>query len=217
MMQRVEELLKRKDRSQASLARELNTNPQTFSAWMTGRNQPSIPMVLKICEALDVSPTWLLTGRDDQFQRSPEAEGFVRIYQADTDAPADPMKQSMLKETPAVKMMQVNNRWVQRYAGSGDERSLAILSVHGDSMEPTLKDGDSVLINTMVTDVFTDSIYAFTRNRDIFIKRLQRIGDDVRVISDNPRYETYTVDYDQFEHRHAILGRLVSVITARPL
>ncbi|MDO5532828.1 S24 family peptidase [Sutterella sp.] len=217
MMQRVDEILKRTDRSQASLARQLNTNPQTFSAWMTGRNQPSIPMVLKICEALEVSPSWLLTGRDDEYQKSPETEGFVRLYQADTDVSVDPAKQAMLNETPSVRLMQVSNRWVQRYAGSGDEHSLAILSVYGDSMEPTLKDGDSVLINTKVTDVFTDSIYAFMRDRDLYIKRLQRVADDIRVISDNSRYETYSVEADEFHRRNKILGRLVSVITARPL
>ena len=62
-----------------------------------------------------------------------------------------------------------------------------LMKVRGGSMEPTLHDGDVVMIDTGRILVYDDYLYAIGRDDLIFVKRLVRTSDGkVRVISDNP-------------------------------
>lgn len=67
---------------------------------------------------------------------------------------------------------------------------LAILTVDGDSMEPTLSPGDSVLVDLTQTTPRRDGIYALRYDGAALVKRIQI--DPVRrlatIISDNPAY-----------------------------
>lgn len=55
-------------------------------------------------------------------------------------------------------------------------RSAALVWVNGDSMEPTLKSGAMAMLDTRITDASKRSIYAFRNGKDLFVKRLERIG-----------------------------------------
>ena len=67
-------------------------------------------------------------------------------------------------------------------------KSLAASKVRGDSMEPTLFDGDTIICDINGYDG-TDGIYTIHYKGNGFVKRLQRTGEGVKIISDNPRYE----------------------------
>ena len=217
IMQRVHELLKYSKKSQGAFAREIGTSPQTFSAWVSGRNQPSVAMILRMSKALEVSPTWLLTGEEDaDYRGSPDSRKYVKIHQMDLFHKVDERIYDAVVNTAPVKMIQVGHNWVQRFCPSVDESDISLLGVRGNSMEPTLNDGDFVLLDRSVCHVFTDSIYAFISDGDLFIKRLQRVGNkEIRVISDNPRYEAYSVDTEEFRKNYTIIGRVVSVASMR--
>lgn len=65
---------------------------------------------------------------------------------------------------------------------------LAASKVRGDSMEPTLFDGDIIICDNKGYDG-TDGIYTIFYKGNGFVKRLQSTGDGVKIISDNSRYE----------------------------
>lgn len=70
------------------------------------------------------------------------------------------------------------------------EDDLKIIEVEGDSMEPTIKDGSFVLIDTSKSDPI-DGIYAILIDSEILIKRLQfNLNGSIKIISDNSRYES---------------------------
>lgn len=60
--------------------------------------------------------------------------------------------------------------------------------VRGDSMEPTLYDGDRIIFDNMGFDG-DDGIYAIIFNGSGFVKRLQRGNGYMKIISDNKAYE----------------------------
>ena len=66
------------------------------------------------------------------------------------------------------------------------------LRVQGDSMSPTLQDGDRLLaLSTKMLSVRPGRIVAFRRKTDLFIKRtLSREGDGWYVVGDNPSRST---------------------------
>lgn len=88
-------------------------------------------------------------------------------------------------------------------------RSAALVWVNGDSMEPTLKSGAMAMLDTRVTGVSKRGIYAFRNGKDLFVKRLERIGKDQMIAqSDNPDYEAMSftgADLEQVK----IFGKVV--------
>jgi phage repressor protein C with HTH and peptisase S24 domain len=70
-----------------------------------------------------------------------------------------------------------------------DPRHLALLECIGDSMDPTLHDGDLLLVDTSARHPVTGRIYVCRVNDTLLAKRVQhRLDGVVRLLSDNPRY-----------------------------
>ena len=66
-------------------------------------------------------------------------------------------------------------------------QNLRAAYVRGDSMEPTLFDGDRIIFDDLGYDG-QDGIYAIVYNGAGFVKRLQRGKDVLKIISDNKLY-----------------------------
>ena len=81
-------------------------------------------------------------------------------------------------------------------------------------MSPTLEDGDSVIIDTSVTSIRADSVFVFFWDGCAYIKRIQRIGRILKIISDNPLYEAWTLDPSE-ERGFRVIGRVVTKCLVR--
>lgn len=67
--------------------------------------------------------------------------------------------------------------------------SLALIECTGDSMEPTLRDGDELLVDTTANDLRSGAIYILRVSGALLAKRVQpRLDGTVMIISDNTRY-----------------------------
>ena len=88
--------------------------------------------------------------------------------------------------------------WIRR---KGEARNMALTPVTGDSMEPTLKSGDLVLYDRSLNFIDPQGgLYAITLDQNEMVKRLQVLfpAKKIKIISDNPRYESIEVKEDQF-------------------
>lgn len=95
-------------------------------------------------------------------------------------------------------------------------QNIAAFPVQGDSMEPTLEDGDIVFIDTRHRAPSPDGIYALADEfGGVIVKRLEVISrpgeEDVRVsiISDNPRHRSRELTLPEI----SIVGRYVGRFT----
>jgi phage repressor protein C with HTH and peptisase S24 domain len=80
------------------------------------------------------------------------------------------------------------------------------IQVDGDSMEPTLKDGDYVLIDENI-NFGTNGIYAIQYGGQILIKRLQfKIDGTILILSDNDKYEKETFNPNENQLPFQVLG-----------
>ena len=68
------------------------------------------------------------------------------------------------------------------------ERHSVLMDIRGDSMEPTLKDGDTVLIDQSEKEILDGRIYVVTLGDELRVKRVQKGWDGIVLTSDNPRY-----------------------------
>ena len=84
------------------------------------------------------------------------------------------------------------------------EGHLAASKIRGDSMEPTIFNGDTVICDDLGYQ--EDGIYAIIFEGQGFVKRLQRVAGGVRIISDNQAYEAMFAKNDTEELK--IIGKV---------
>ncbi len=86
---------------------------------------------------------------------------------------------------------------------------LAVVRARGDSMEPTINEGDVLLLDRTRREPEGGYIYIVQTNSELRAKRLQRMIDgSVRVSSDNRAYADEVVDREDLHYLH-IVGRVV--------
>jgi len=88
------------------------------------------------------------------------------------------------------------------------EGHLAASKIRGDSMEPTIFNGDTVICDNLGYQ--EDGIYAIIFEGQGFVKRLQRVAGGVRIISDNQAYEAMFAKNDTEELK--IIGKVHYVL-----
>ena len=98
-------------------------------------------------------------------------------------------------------------RWLRRIAGGSDD--LSIIEVRGDSMAPTLADGDEILVDgSAAARRIRDGIYVLRMDGALLVKRLSPdpAGGRIAVRSDNPAYPSWQ---DRAAGSVDVVGRVV--------
>ena len=87
-----------------------------------------------------------------------------------------------------------DSQWLRHLTGAPAD-ALSMIRVQGDSMAPTLNDGDDILLDTSVCGKpLRDGIYVLRVEDSLLVKRLavHPLGRTVTVQSDNPAYPDWT-------------------------
>ncbi len=85
------------------------------------------------------------------------------------------------------------------------KNNLAATYVRGDSMEPTLSDGDTIICDNLGYDG-RGGIYVIQYKGMGFVKRLKKEINGVSIISDNPSYKTMFESADSEDFR--VIGKV---------
>jgi transcriptional regulator with XRE-family HTH domain len=74
--ERIFQILKEREISQASFCKMVGLSGSTVSDWKTKKTDPSADKIMDICNALDITPEQLLTGKgiDDNFDEHSSRE-----------------------------------------------------------------------------------------------------------------------------------------------
>lgn len=101
--------------------------------------------------------------------------------------------------------------------GNFSDRSF-LVEINGNSMEPTLEDGDYALVDPDNIDYVKNKIYVVTYNDESFIKRMVMDSKSkiIMLKSDNPEYEDILITKDMQVYLK-IEGRVIQVISNKYL
>lgn len=208
--------------SQQKLAERTGKTRGAVTQWESGKTRPRLPTLKKIAAATGVSVAWLQTGLDDSDEMSVSSSNGRRNI-PDSSVPQIDVTAGMggggivghinvEHNGITVSADQVSGLWGLPefiYARIGvPAKRLAALPVQGDSMTPTLKDGDVIFVDTGHRQPSPDGIYALSDDfGGVVVKRLEAHGGDgrVRIISDNPLHQTYERSIEEL----FIFGRYV--------
>lgn len=216
------------DVNRSKLAKIAGVQPSAVTAWVNGNAQRlTSKSLMRLSEYFKVSPQWLESGigtpdmpilplesiqvlDDDEKLKDDdpwvEIEEFNQIEFGCGPGPSDP---SWEQEHDKVRRM-YRTSWLRK-RGFRPEM-LKTTHVCGDSMEPTLSNGDAVTINLDDRYRIQDNaIYAFVLNGEMLIKRLSRsrLTGDITIKSDNKDYGTETYKADDETNTFKLIGRVV--------
>lgn len=134
------------------------------------------------------------------------AQDFVMVPRYDVHGSAG--HGAITHSEQVVDHLAFRGEWVRNALGVS-QKDLALISVKGDSMEPTLSNEDLILIDMRKGCVEDNAIYVLQHNGDLLVKRIQRkLDGSVVVKSDNPRYDPETLN-PEMAGRLVVVGRVV--------
>lgn len=191
---RVQQAIEESGLSMSEIGRRLGISPQSVRAWKIGKAMPSLDRLSDLASATGKSLAWL-----QGVEESPEAtndDNFVSIPLYDAAASAGPGNESF-EGDQIVKLVVVDRNWLRMNVNCSSERNLNLIMACGDSMEPTLTDGDVLFVDTGVTHFRSDSIYVARINGELFVKRFQKLPNGrLMMISDNKKYRSFELSPD---------------------
>jgi phage repressor protein C with HTH and peptisase S24 domain len=202
----LERLLKERGEDYAGLSRLIGKNAayiQQFIKRGTPRkldeeDRRTIAAYLGVSEAL--------LGGPSSEQASGASGGMIRVPRLDVGASAG--HGAITDSEVAVAHIAFDPKWLRQLC-KGGTNNLSFIRVQGDSMTPTLDDGDDILVDGADgEDRLRDGIYVLRREDTLMVKRLaiNPFAARATITSDNPAYpEWRDVDLSTL----TIIGRVV--------
>jgi phage repressor protein C with HTH and peptisase S24 domain len=219
----------------AELARAAEVTPSAVTQWLDGTTKSlRAEKAAKIEQATGYLASWIVTGRGPKRAAAYAAREAQPDYRtAPTMQPI--LAWEHPDDLPPGEYVLIPRLDVHLSAGTGKDQveiefleklpqafradwiraerlkpgKLACLNASGTSMEPTIWDGDSLVVDTSQRDVIDGKVYALWYEGGERVKRLYRLpGGGLRIKSDNPQFETIELNADGVGHVR-IIGRVV--------
>lgn len=174
--------------SQREMAELLGIPERTYQRIEQEDKDIKTSLLLKYAN-LGVNIFWLLTGEGPMF--FDEKQEYAYIPRIDARLGAGNVYEMVTEDVKGLYAFRRD--WL---AKKGSIRNLRLVNVYGDSMSPTLEDGDIVLVDLSRKEIIPGAIYAVRLGSGLLVKRLHPSlpKGKVRVISDNPAYGPMEVD-----------------------
>ncbi|WP_417537300.1 LexA family transcriptional regulator [Marinomonas sp.] len=196
-------------KSDTDLNKAANLSNGTVTGWKK-RNTIPYKEIYEASRATGYSMDWILTGQGipqtDKIQVIPEADDYCHVPQYSIEASAG---QGALVEAESIDQhLAFKESWLRR---SGiNPANLIAMYARGDSMEPTIFSGDSLVIDKTKNTVTSDGgVYVINYDGELFVKRVQKQLDGlVAITSDNKNYRDMTIPLQDLS-KLKIIGRVV--------
>ena len=211
MLRRLRDVVGPARGSATRLAEETGIPQSTLARYLRGERVPTVDLLSRIAEARDASLDWLVRGVGPRRVASRTGDGYVadgayRRYPVLGEVPAGP---------PGGWSLELEDDLIDTELDVRDDQAIALV-VRGDSMYPTLFDGDHIVMSPNASWSTGDLVVAEVQGiaETYLVKRLGRTRnhDEVALISDNfLGFEPLVVPVGDVEVR----GR-VEVVVRRP-
>lgn len=159
------------------------------------------------------SINWLTEGTGDKYKThvlpaitESESEDRIRFPRLNAEATcgAGTINDHYIE---VVDYVTVAAAWAREKLG-GNLNKIQVITARGDSMEPTIEDGDVMFVDTAIEAFEGDGLYLLWYIDGLKAKRLQStVGGGLMIISDNSSYRTETVRGEDLNAVH-IIGRI---------
>ncbi len=192
--------------SQTDLARILKVNR---SAVTQARKKGAIPdrWLLQLYRSYGLSPEWLETGKGRVFmgRRQEERSGFAKIPKVSARLCAG--NGSFEVGGDVQGYYSFRKAWLTK---RGVPDQMVLLDIFGNSMEPEMRDGDTVLVDQSQKNILAGAIFALGIEDTIMVKRVEKHPQKLVLRSDNRDYAPIYLEGND-ANQVRILGKVIWV------
>ncbi|MCY1295937.1 putative HTH-type transcriptional regulator [compost metagenome] len=191
-------------KSLRGFSRTCGLSEATLRSYLSGETYPTLDRLEMIARAGHVSPMVLAFGATAQpLATDDDRYAYVPLYDARCSA-----GHGAWNERARVLTLLAFTRYSLRKKGLSPE-NLSAVQLDGDSNEPVLADGDTVMIDHSRNTMEGEGFYVILLDDHLYAKRLQRQFDgSIHIISENKAYQVMVVPRDRLEELQ-IIGRAV--------
>lgn len=192
--------------SEYEFAKALGTYPVKFAEIRSGKVKTISPEIaLEISNVYNVNFKWLLTGIGEPFTNPDNSNCYDIPIRGDVEGACGYGVTVYNENQTATYSI---SRKFANDLGINPKKS-EIIFARGDSMEPNIKGGDSLLVDLSKKEILDGVIYCIRIDGQLLIKRLQRLSKNVvAIISDNPKYTVRKVSLDNNIDDFEIIGEI---------
>jgi len=169
--------------SQANLAKTLSISRAAITQ---AKKNDSIPIkwITELSRLFNVNPDWLEKGTGPKvLSQNIYHEIFLQVPKIKARLSAGG---GSFETEPEIKeFYSFRKDWLSK---KGEARDMVLMDIFGNSMEPELKEGDTVLIDQSQKAVLAGAIYAVGLADTIVVKRLEKRPKELVLLSENERY-----------------------------
>ncbi|MST57249.1 helix-turn-helix domain-containing protein [Lachnospiraceae bacterium WCA3-601-WT-6H] len=188
--------------SPVELSKDSGVSKSALNHYLKGDLVPSQENAEKMAAVLKVSPLWLMGIQKNMIPEQPVvSDGAVQIKvlgRVAAGIPIEAVTEYIDTEEIPAKMAQ-----------SGDYFGLQI---HGDSMEPRMREGDVVIVRQQDDAENGDIVIAMVNGSDATCKRLTKYAGGIGLISLNPNYDPMMfTDQEIVDKPVRIIGKVVEL------
>jgi phage repressor protein C with HTH and peptisase S24 domain len=158
--------------------------------------------ILKLSQLFGVNPEWLEKGQG-RIYLSYFASGFIRVPRLKARLSAG--GGSYVVDSEIEDYYLFHKDWLEK---KGNPNKMILMDIFGDSMEPNLRDGDTVLLDRGQTEILSSAIYAVGIDDVIMVKRIEKLPSRLVLRSDNKGYSPFYLQGDEMNSVR-IIGRVI--------
>ncbi|MCO8081971.1 MULTISPECIES: S24 family peptidase [Acinetobacter] len=211
---------------QADLVTRLNVSKGAVSKWVSGLNTPNSTILPQLADALETTPSWLINGT--QKLKNDVSIISVEAWDSDTLVEIDEIEIPFFKDFSfacgsgsigvamasekrklRISKLTLRNRAIE-------QRNAIATLASGDSMTPTIKDGDTIYIDLGRKTIKDGKMFALCHGGLFMAKRLYNLPmGGVRIVSDNAAEypEIHLTAEKIIEQQFEIIGWIWQVAT----
>ncbi len=163
--------------------------------------------ILELYRKYGINPDWIETGKGKMFIAERDGSVIVPKYKS-----VPYVKARLCAGDGSFEVDEtIRDYWMFRadwLNRKGTASHMILIDVYGNSMEPELKHGDTVMIDTSQRDILAGSISAVGIDDTIMVKRIEKHPGKLVLRSDNKDYEPIYLSLNEMDS-FRIIGKVV--------
>ena len=163
----------------ARAAKFANVSDDTLANWRDGKSKPSFFGMRNLARTAGVSLDWLANGESPAAGTGGDLVFIPRLERENAFSVSDERDYWDFA---------IRKDWTRAVLGVKPEK-LAVTLADTDSMDPTIRSGDLLLLDLGITTFTADAIYLFKMRGTHILRRIQTLSDGTAILKpDNPAY-----------------------------
>lgn len=199
MAENIQYYMKKSEKSRQDMCDALGVKYTTFTDWVKGNSYPRIDKIELMANYFGISKADLVEKREPDSAKHHKRSVTINVYsRIAAGIPAEITDNIIDTEEIPEELAQTGEFFA--------------LKIHGDSMEPRMKEGDVVIVRQQEEAESGSIVVATVNEMDATCKRLKKYSHGIALLSANPAYDPmYFSNEETITEPVKILGKVIEL------